>query len=183
MAKAALLARRSGTTHVPVTVWTVDGDANAEVNAYLRGLLEELGYRATLRTIPNGQLIAIAGDPARKIQVGLAGWIADIPRPADFFVPVLSCQSLGHHLAGGANLAEFCDPHVDQLVGNAQEAQQTKPGAARNLWAQIDHLVTDQAPWVPILNLGESVFVSARAGNFQDSPYYAGPLLDQMWVR
>jgi len=27
------------------------------------------------------------------------------------------------------------------------------------------------------------VFVSARVGNCQVSPYYYGPLLDQIWVR
>ena len=74
-------------------------------------------------------------------------------------------------------------PHVDQLVNMAQAAQLTDPGAFRKLWAQIDQFVTGQAPWVPILNLGGSVFVSARAGNYQDSPYYAGPLLDQMSVQ
>ncbi len=46
-----------------------------------------------------------------------------------------------------------------------------------------DRLVTDQAPWVPILNRGESVFVSARTGNYQEFPYYGGPLLHQMWVQ
>jgi ABC-type transport system substrate-binding protein len=65
----------------------------------------------------------------------------------------------------------------------AQAAQLTDPGAFRKLWAQIDQLVTDRAPWVPILNLGNSMFVSTRAGNYQDSPYYAGPLLDQMWIQ
>jgi hypothetical protein len=27
------------------------------------------------------------------------------------------------------------------------------------------------------------VFVSARVGNCQVSPYYYGPLLDQIWIR
>ena len=44
-------------------------------------------------------------------------------------------------------------------------------------------MVTDQAPWVPVFDESFSTgFVSARIGNYQDSPFY-GPLLDQMWVR
>jgi ABC-type transport system substrate-binding protein len=61
--------------------------------------------------------------------------------------------------------------------------QQTDPAAARKLWARIDRIVTDQAPWVPILTLSTTVFVSARVGNYQESSYYAGPLLDQIWIQ
>lgn len=183
MAKATRLAQESGTTHTPVTIWTNGGIANDEVNAYLVGLLKELGYRATFRSIPDDKFMATVGNPSRKTQISLAGWIADIPRPSDFFVPVLSCHSFDQHLAGSGNLAGFCDPHIDQLVSVAQAAQLTDPGAFRKLWAEIDHLVTGLAPWVPILNFGGGVFVSARTGNYQDSPYYGGPLLDQMWVQ
>ena len=80
------------------------------------------------------------------------------------------------------NYAGFCDPHADQLASQAQAAQLTDPAAARRLWAQVDRIVTDQAPWVPILSQGSTAFVSARTGNYQESPIY-GPLLDQMWVR
>ena len=96
---------------------------------------------------------------------------------------MLSRQSFNHHPPPSTNAAEFCDPHIDQLVNTAQAAQQTDPGAARKLWAQIDRLVTDQAPGPRSSNLGESEFVSARAGNYQDSPYFGGPLVDQVWVR
>jgi len=54
---------------------------------------------------------------------------------------------------------------------------------ARRLWAQVNRLVTNQAPLAPIDNSSTSAgFVSARVGNYQDSPFY-GPLVDQMWVR
>jgi len=183
MAKATRLAQQSGTTHIPVTIWINQGIANDEVNAYLVELLKKLGYQATFRPVPDEQFMATVGNASRTIQISLTVWVADIPRPSDFFVPVLSCHSFDQPLAGSVNLAGFCDPHVDQLVNMAQAAQLTDPGAFRKLWAQIDQLVTDQAPWVPILNLGNSVFVSTRAGNYQDSPYYAGPLLDQMWIQ
>ena len=60
--------------------------------------------------------------------------------------------------------------------------QQADPAAARKLWAQVDRVVTGQAPWVPINNRSSTMFVSARVGNYQESPVY-GTLLDQIWVR
>jgi peptide/nickel transport system substrate-binding protein len=177
LATAVRLAHESGTTHVPVTVWNFWGKP---VGAYLVQVLRQLGYPATVRNVSVDQFYAAAGNWSHKIQhkiqLGTTGWAADIPKASDFFLPVLTCRSY-------YNLAGFCDPHVDQLASEAQAAQQTDPAAARKLWASIDRIVTDQAPWVPVYNESPTVFVSARVGNYQESPYYAGPLLDQIWIR
>jgi ABC-type transport system substrate-binding protein len=79
-------------------------------------------------------------------------------------------------------MARFCDPHVDALARQAQAAQATDPAAARELWARADHIVTDQAPYVPVYNRPPAGFVSSRVGNYQISPVY-GLLPGQMWVR
>jgi peptide/nickel transport system substrate-binding protein len=180
LATAVRLAHQSGTTHVPVTVWNFWGQP---VGAYLVQLLRQLGYQATLRNVTSDQFFAAAGNSSRKIQIGAVGWAADFPTPSNYFVPVLTCRSFYENPASTANLAEFCDPHADALASQAQAAQQTDPATARKLWASIDRIVTDQAPWVPILTGATTVFVSARVGNYQESPYYYGPLLDQIWIQ
>jgi YVTN family beta-propeller protein len=180
LAKAVRLAHESGTTHVPVTVWNAWGKP---VGAYLVHMLRHLGYQATLRDASPDQIFAAASNSSRKIQLGPTGWEPDIPSPSNFFLPVLTCHSFYQDPASTWNLAEFCDPHADKLASEAQAAQQTDPAAARRLWAQVDRVVTNQAPWVPVFNRSEAWFVSARVRNCQESPYYAGPLLEQMWVR
>jgi peptide/nickel transport system substrate-binding protein len=180
LATAVRLARESGTTHVPVTVWNFWGKP---VGAYLVDLLRHLGYQATLRNVTLDQLFAAAGNSSRKLQIGTVGWGADFPTASNYFVPVLTCRSFYENPASTGNLAEFCDPHADALASQAQAAQQTDPAAARKLWASIDRIVTDQAPWVPIQTAATTVFVSARVGNCQVSPYYYGPLLDQIWIQ
>ena len=79
-------------------------------------------------------------------------------------------------------MARFCDPRVDALASQALAAQATDPAAARRLWVKADHIVTDQAPYVPVFNQGFAGFVSSRVGNYQISPVY-GLLPGQMWVR
>jgi YVTN family beta-propeller protein len=181
MAKARRLVRESGTTNVPVTVWSFDSFPAKAAGSYLVGLLDDLGYRASLHAVPNDRFWTDVYDPRLKIQVSFGGgWGADFPSPSTFFGPLLSCQSADEPVTN--NWARFCDPHVDALVSQAQAAQLTDPAAARRLWAQADRIVTDQAPYVPIDNGGMAGFVSSRAGNYQASPVY-GPLLDQMWVR
>jgi len=153
------------------------------VGAYFVDLLRHLGYQATVRNVSQDQYHAAVHNSSRKIQLGLAGWIANLPTASDFFLPVLTCRSFDQNPASTANVAGFCDPQADKLASQAQAAQQTDPAAARKLWAKLDRLVTDQAPWVPILNASFTVFVSARVGNYQESPSYGGPLLDQIWIR
>jgi peptide/nickel transport system substrate-binding protein len=183
LATAVRLAHESGTTHVPVTVWNNQDGFGKPVGAYLVQVLRQLGYQATVRNVSIDQFFTAAGNSSRKIQIGLEGWGADFPTASNFFRPVLSCRSFNQNPASTINLAEFCDPHADELADQAQAAQQTDPAAARKLWASIDRIVTDQAPWVPVFTLSTTVFVSARVGNCQVSPYYYGPLLDQIWVR
>ena len=184
MAKARHLAKESHTTNVPVTVWTFKDFGNRAVGSYLVGLLKDLGYRAHQHTVSNEQFFPAVASVHSRIQAGLSSWGADFPTASDFFLPVLSCRSFYQdtNSSDTSNYAKFCDPHADQLASQAQAAQLTDPAAARRLWAQVDRIVTDQAPWVPILSQGSTAFVSARTGNYQESPIY-GPLLDQMWVR
>jgi peptide/nickel transport system substrate-binding protein len=182
MERARRLVRESGTMKMPVTVWSQDDPPGKAAGSYLVGLLNDLGYRARLHGVSPDQFFAGIYDPRLKIQVSImAGWGADYPAPSTFFGPLLSCQSADE--PGTQNMARFCDPHVDALASQALAAQATDPAAARRLWAQADHIVTDQAPYVPVYNnSGFAGFVSSRVGNYQESPVY-GLLVDQMWVR
>jgi YVTN family beta-propeller protein len=181
LAKARRLAQQSGTTNVPVTVWEF-ADKQGKEGAYLVQLLRQLGYRAALRTPQPGPLYAAVSNSRGKVQIGPYVWAADFPTASDFFGPALSCQSFYGDPANTLNVAEYCNPRVDMLASKAQAQEMTDPAAARKLWARVDRIVTDRAPWVPLENAAPTVFVSSRVGNYQESAGY-GPLLDQAWVR
>src|SRR5829696_6456241 len=53
---------------------------------------------------------------------------------------------------------------------------------AAQAWAQIDRLLVDEAPAVPLYTLRQADFVSKRVGNYVFNPEF-GVLLDQLWVR
>jgi len=146
-------------------------------------LLRQLGYRATLRHISAKRSAKAVLRPHSTPQAGMFGFGADIPTVSNYFVPVLSCRSLHQVNPNGAfNVSWYCNPHADQLASQAQALQVTDPAAARRAWAQLYRLIVNQAPVVPVFSQCPVVFVSARAGNYQEQPIY-GPLLDQTWVR
>ena len=181
MERARRLVQESGTMNMPVTVWSLNDVPGKAAGSYLVGLLDDLGYRARLLAVSLDQFHADIYNPRLTIQASILwGWSADYPAPSTFFGPLLSCQSADE--PGTQNLARFCDPQVDALARQALAAQLTDPAAARRLWARADHIVTDQAPYVPVYNRSLAGFVSSRVGNYQTSPVY-GLLPGQMWVR
>jgi YVTN family beta-propeller protein len=182
MAKARQLVQESHTANVPVTVWTIHYYGFDVVTSYLVQLLKDLGYQAHQRTVSAEAFFKGIANAHRKIQAGVSAWGVDFPTPSGIFLAALSCRAFDQDPSNTTNYAGFCDPHVDQLASQAQAAQLTDPATARGLWAQVDRNVTDQAPWVPINSFVPAKFVSARIGNYQQSPI-VGPLLDEMWVR
>jgi peptide/nickel transport system substrate-binding protein len=88
MAKALRLVRESGTTNVPVTVWSFDSFPGKAAGSYVVALLDDLGYRASLHAVPNDRFWTDLYDPRLKIQVSVgAVWGADFPSPSTFFRP------------------------------------------------------------------------------------------------
>jgi peptide/nickel transport system substrate-binding protein len=78
--------------------------------------------------------------------------------------------------------AQFSDNAVEREIERAVELQQTDPARANELWAQIDRMILDRAPVVPMYDLRTVQLVSSRVGNYQYHPLW-DVLLDQLWVR
>jgi peptide/nickel transport system substrate-binding protein len=105
-------------------------------------------------------------------------WFADYPAPSDFLQLLFSCN----HRPTVNIPTRFCDPSLDRQMSQAVRLQTVDPTAAAARWAQVDHDLTDQAPWVPVFTPTTIDLVSNRVGNYQYNPY-SWILLDQLWVR
>jgi peptide/nickel transport system substrate-binding protein len=134
MAKARRLAKESGTTNVPVTVWTFNDRADKAVGSYLVQLLKDLGYQAHLHAVSSDRFWTAISNSRSKIQMAsVVGWLADFPAASDFFLPDLTCHSFYDDPTSTNDLAGFCDPQVDKLASKAQAAQLTDPAYARSV--------------------------------------------------
>ena len=109
------------------------------------------------------------------VQAGPYAYVDDYPAPADFLKLQLACGSPG-------NASHFCDPKLDQQMTRAGQLQSTDPAQAALLWERIDREMTDNAPWVPVLNDRRIDFLSRHVGNYQHHPQW-GMLVDQLWLR
>ena len=183
-ARAEQLARASGTLGDRVTVLYGDEDGfpTLATARYVVSVLDQLGYRASLRVVSSDAYCSVLGDSRDRVQAGFFTWYQDYPAPSDFIEPLLSCGSFILGNPDNLNAAEFCDPRIDAQAGQALTLEPGGPAAAARRWAVIDRGLADEAPWVPLYNPLDLTVLSARVGNYQFHPYW-DLLIDQLWVR
>ncbi len=185
MALAERLVQASGTRGDTVTVLygnEITPLPSLATARYVVSVLDQLGYRASLRVLGQNAYWNVLGDSRSHMQVGFFPWYQDYPAPSDFIAPVLTCGSFIPANPGNVNTAEFCDPPIDAQAEQALAGQVGDPATAAGQWAAIDHELVDQAPWVPLYNPRDLTVLSARTGNYQFHPYW-NLLIDQLWVR
>ncbi len=190
MEAAQHLIRRSGTAETHVTFWyspAFPGHPKAQAN-YFVDLLEELHFEVDLRSTAGSidwrhdRIAAYTAhfgaltDPGRGIQIAPAGWIADFPSASSFTATLLRCD-----LFPDPNYGGFCDRDIDRMMEDAAQVPTGDP-ASGQAWAEVDHAITDEAPFVSLVNTVRVDFVSSRLGNYQNNPVW-GLLLSQVWVQ
>ena len=178
LGRARRLVAQSGTKGTHVTAWTYE--TKRDLGRYFASLLRRLGYRSSLRVLPDyeayGELVA---DSRTGAQMGINGWSADIETPSNFTIPFLCSSFVRADPEPNRNLGGFCDRGVDAKVDAALRARDAVDDA---VWHDVYGRLEKAAPAVPLVNRREMVLVSERVGNYQHHPLW-GPLYDQMWVR
>ena len=185
LALAERLVRASGTRGDRVTVlYGSEGLSfpSLATGRYVVSVLDQIGYRAALRTVGPGKYFGVLGDSRGGVQAGFFSWYQDYPAPSDFIDPLFTCGSFIPHNPDNLNDAEFCDPRIDAQAQQALALGQRDPAVAAGRWAAIDRGLVNKAPWVPLYNPRALVVLSARVGNYQFHPFWT-LLIDQLWVR
>jgi len=80
-------------------------------------------------------------DNINQMWGGEAGWIADYPDPHDFLDVLFRCDSMQNHTG-------YCNPEVDALLDQA--AIEQDPQQRERLYQQVEQIVVNEAPWVPL---------------------------------
>jgi len=172
--RARALIAASGTAGQRIVVHVPD--FKLHLGRYFARLLDELGYRASVR-IPDGEYFEAMRDPRTRAQIGFGGYSADYAAPSTFIQPNFTCASQTARQPD--NTSYFCNHELARRVELALAAEGSD---ATKRWTTIDHELADRAPAVPLTNRRSAVLVSERVGNVQHQ-LQGYTLLDQMWVR
>jgi peptide/nickel transport system substrate-binding protein len=182
LAKAKQLVQQSGTSGMKVVVNSDNPDkALAE---QMVSDLNKIGYKASTQILAGTiQYPYVQNSNNNKHwQVAWSAWYQDYPAPSDFLNVLLGCGSIHPGSDASPNIAEFCDKSIQAKMDQAEKLSATNPSGANAIWAEVDHAVTDQAPWVDLYNPKQIDFLSKRVGGYVWNPQWY-ILIDQLWVK
>ena len=182
MAKAQQLINASGTKGARVKVNTDTTDTDKALGLYFVGLLNKLGYKATLQALSSDIQYPYIQNSKNHVQFAFSDWFQDYPAASDFLNILLGCGSIHPNSNSSPNIAQFCDKSIQAKMDQAGKTGITDPTAANKQWAQVDKEVTDQAPWVSMYNPKYIDFLSSRVKGYQFSPQWYF-LIDQASVK
>jgi peptide/nickel transport system substrate-binding protein len=170
--KARQLVAQSGTKGAAVKVNTTTNTVDKGLGLYFVGLLNSLGYKASLQALSPDIQYPYSQNSSNHPQFAFSSWYQDYPAASDFLVILLGCGSFHPNSNSSPNIAEFCNQTIQAKMDQAGKQGITDPEGANKLWAQIDKDVTDQAPWVAMFNPKFIDVLSSRVKGYQFSPQW-----------
>lgn len=182
MAKAKELMQKSGQIGQKVTVIADDQNVDPALGTYLVSVLNELGFKATLKVISANIQFTYIQNTKNNVQISISQWYQDYPAASDFINVLLSCGAFHPGSDASINIAGFCDKGIDAQINKNLITAVTDQKAANAEWAKLDAELTDQAPWVTMFTPKQLDFVSKRLGNFTYSEQFH-MIYSQVWVQ
>ena len=172
LTKARQLVAQSGTKGASVKVNTTTNTVDKGLGLYFVGLLNSLGYKATLQALSPDIQYPYIQNSKNKPQFAFSTWYQDYPAASDFLDILLGCGSFHPNSNSSPNIAEFCDKGIQAKMENAGKVGITNPDSANKIWAQVDKETTDQAPWVSMFNPKYIDVLSDRVKGYLFSPQW-----------
>jgi len=184
LAKAKQLVQQSGTAGMKVVVNSQTDETDKAFAQQMVSDLNKIGYKASIQLLSASIQYSFVqnSDNSSKWNAAWSDWYQDYPAASDFLNVLTGCGSIHPHSDASPNIAAFCDQKIQAQMTQARNLGVTNPTSANNIWAQVDHAVTDQAPWVAYFNPKQIDFLSARVHGYQWNPQWY-ILIDQQWLK
>ena len=176
--KAKQLISQAGLTGSKVTVWTNTKDPRPAIADYLRGLLNQMGFKASVRTLNQTVYFSTIGNKKSNAQIGFSDWFQDFPHPGDFFGSLLTTDATKS--TPSFNEGFVTDKHIDSEV---DKLLASPPQDVADQWAALDKYANDpQHAYVAVYgNEEDTAFYSSRM-NVQSCSGYPHPTFRVDWL-
>jgi peptide/nickel transport system substrate-binding protein len=144
MRTARRLIREADPEDRKITVWTDSESPNNLAGVYYQGVLQELGFHATLKILSPDNYFTVIGDRRTpNLDTGFADWFEDYAHPNDFFQPLLAAKPTRFD---NLNFPQLVAPSLDQRVAELEQKPAPIDEAA---YARLDRSFMKLAPIVP----------------------------------
>jgi peptide/nickel transport system substrate-binding protein len=158
MKKAKELIAEAHPSDMSITDWTVNEQPSKDAGTYYQGVLEELGFKVTLKVLSgDNYFTVITNNSTPELDTGWANWFLEYPSPNGFFQPLLAEESIIP--VGGTNLSRFADPQLSKKIAELGEEALGPQQEAE--YAKLDQEFMEEAPLAPYGTSTASTFVSS----------------------
>jgi oligopeptide transport system substrate-binding protein len=168
-AKQLLAQSKYGTSLPPITL-TIPGAAGnppRTTSAIIEMWRQNLGIEVQVQQV---EWATFLDDLKRyRYQAFELGWIADYPDPQNFLDILFHSQSLD-------NTTRYSNPEVDRLLEQART--ESDPQRRTQLYQQVEQIIIQDAPWIPLTFGKEYVLVKPWVKNYVVSPIIIPVLKD-----
>jgi peptide/nickel transport system substrate-binding protein len=182
LSKAKALVAESGTAGTAIGVVVQNDSVNQSIGLYMVSLLNQLGYKATLKSLSDNIQYNYIQNTKNNVQMSLTQWYQDYPAASDFLQVLLSCASFHPGSDSSINIAGYCNKNLDAQMTAADTQGLTDPKGADAAWGSIDQAYMAQSPLVPLFTPKLVDFTSSRVKNYEFSAQYY-MLVDQIWLK
>ena len=175
--KAKQLVQESGTAGTKVVVNT-DGP-DKPFGEQMVSDLNKIGYKASLVVLSGSIQYPFVQNSKNsdKCAGGWSAWYQDYPAPSDFLNVLLGVRiDPSQQRRQPEHRSVLRQGHSGEDRTRPCQTRVPEPEAANQLWAKVDHEVTDQAPWVDMYNPKQIDFLSKRCAGVPVEPAVVHPV-------
>jgi peptide/nickel transport system substrate-binding protein len=159
LALAKSLVRRSGMIGSRVLVWSPASSPIRQWMGYYSSLLDRIGFRASLKVVPDARYQAMIGDAKGNPQTGYGELFEQVPNPVSFYAP-LTGEAISR--TGNRNWSRVDDPQINSTVRVLAGVPAGTVGAVGDYWARLELYVAEKG-YVAVLGYPRfPEFVSSR---------------------
>lgn len=142
IAKAKALVKNAGLAGSPVTVWSETRSPRLQYCEYLQGVLNQIGFKASLKVIQDSVYFQTIGNAQTKAQTGFADWSQDFPNPSDFY---LLFSKAAIQPVNNENFSNVNDPHIEAQLAKLDPVPAPQLSSVASQWAALDTYVAQKA--------------------------------------
>jgi peptide/nickel transport system substrate-binding protein len=143
LAKAKALVKQSGMAGTPVTVWSEERSPRLQWMTYYTSFLNQIGFKATQKTIADATYFTTLGDLSLHPQTGFDDWNMDFPNPVDFYGVLLAGSAI--QKTNNLNWGEVNDPYLNAQVKKLGATPTTQLTTVASGWQSLDEYEAKKA--------------------------------------
>lgn len=141
VAHAKQMIQQAGMAGKAVTVYSEQRDPRDKYCAYWADLLNQLGFKATIKSVSDTVYFQTIGNRKSQPQTGFADWSQDFPNPIDFY---LLMSKAGIQDTNNENFGQVNDPFIENKLKQLAPVPSTRLASVNSQWQALDRYVNQQ---------------------------------------